>query len=358
MKKELCLKTDRRSGEAMKRALARAGILDNSRRIASTGAHLLLPITIEPSGDLQSSLSGVSAFEILYSDLPKPQAARPSLGNLIEGEIPKGLIHLLPKSYDVLGDLILLEPLPDGISPYLRKIGEALLKVNRGARTVLCKTGKVDGIFRVPSYTFVAGDDRRDTISTEYGVSLKVDVSKAYYSPRLGCERDRVASLASDGETIVDMFAGVGPFSIMIARRRRAKVYSIDINPDAIALLKENVSLNKLRGDVMPILGDAAQVSLRLAGIADRIIMNLPKSSLEFLDAALRMLKPSGGIIHLYVFASGDPVQGALAMLDAHAKPPETSYSIECIRIVKEVAPKEYQVVLDLWVTKIGAQKP
>jgi len=357
MKNDLCLKTDRRSGEAAKRALARAGILDRSRRIALEGDCLLLPITAEPQGETLDSLSGSGAFEILHSALPRPQAARSSLRDLLEGGLPQGLMGMLPKSYDVLGTLILLEPLPDALAPYLQRIGEALLALNRGARTVLLKTGKVDGVFRVPSYALVAGEDRRDTVSTEYGVRLRVDVSKAYYSPRLGCERDRVASLVGDGETVVDMFAGVGPFSILIARRRRAKVYSIDINPDAIALLRENMALNKLRGEVVPILGDAAEAAAPLAGVADRVIMNLPKSSLAVLDSALRVLKACGGTIHLYVFASGEPVRGALVLLEGRAYPPGVSCSVERVRTVKEVAPKEYQVALDLRITKNCAQK-
>ncbi len=352
MNNDLCLKTDRRSGEAMKRALAKAGILDRNRRIAPDGDHLLLPITAEPQGYLRESLAGACAFEILHSALPKPQTARPSLGRILEGRMPKELIGMLPKSYDVLGSLVLLEPLPDALHPYLSMIGEALLNVNKCARTILMKTGKVDGVFRVPSYAVVAGEDRRDTISTEYGVRLKVDVSKAYYSPRLGCERNRVASLVGDGETIVDMFAGVGPFSILIARRRMAKVYSIDINPDAVALLRENISMNKLRGEVVPILGNAAAVSNTIAGVADRVIMNLPKSSLDFFDAALRVLKSSGGIVHLYVFSGGDPVQGAAKLLEHRAKPPGVSCTVERTKVVKEVAPHEYMVALDLKIAK------
>jgi len=124
MKNDLCLKTDRRSGEAMKRALNKAAILDRTRRIAPDGDHLLLPITAEPQGDVRASLAGAGAFEILHSALPKQQTERPSLGRILEGSIPQELIGMLPKSYDVLGSLILLEPLPDALHPYLGMIGE------------------------------------------------------------------------------------------------------------------------------------------------------------------------------------------------------------------------------------------
>lgn len=336
----------------MKRALSKASIFDNSRRIASTGQNLLLPILVEPPISLQAELADIGLFEVLDSDLPKPRPSRPTLRRLLDGEVPLGLISLIPKSFDVLGDLVLLEPVSDSLLPYINSIGNALLKLNKSAHTVLLKTGKVDGIFRVPSYTFVAGVDKRKTTSTEYGVRLNIDVSKVYYSPRLGCERNRVASLVGDGETVVDMFAGVGPFSILIARRRMAKVYSIDINPDAVALLRENISMNKLRGEVVPILGNAAAVSNTIAGVADRVIMNLPKSSLDFFDAALRVLKSSGGIVHLYVFSGGDPVQGAAKLLEHRAKPPGVSCTVERTKVVKEVAPHEYMVALDLKIAK------
>ncbi len=342
----------------MKRALSKAAIFDNSRRIASTCQSLLLPILVEPPSSLQAELADIGLFEVLDSDLPKPQPSRPTLRRLLDGEVPLGLISLIPKSFDVLGDLILLEPVSDSLLPYINSIGNALLKLNKSAHTVLLKTGKVDGIFRVPSYTFVAGVDKRETTSTEYGVRLNIDVSKVYFSPRLGSERNRVASLVKDGETIVDMFAGVGPFSVLIAKRHAVKVFSIDINPSAVILLNKNISTNKLKGEIVPMLGDARSLSTKLADAADRIIMNLPGTAIDFLDAAFGMLKASGGMVHLYVFASGDPVLESTAMLDAKAKPLGMPYAIECIRVVKEVAPKEYQIALDIRVNcKKGAKK-
>lgn len=348
MENTLCLKVSKLSGERAKRLLVKAGIFDSARCIASTGDSLLLPLLSEPSGHVLVQLSEIGLHELTSSELPKPQPPRQTLEKLLEGTLPEGLAKKLPKSFDILGDLILLEPVPADLNPHLLALGNALLKLNRSARTVLLKSGKVDGTFRVPSYSHVAGIDRRDTISTEHGVRLKIDVSKVYYSPRLGSERSRVASLVRDGESVVDMFAGVGPFSLLIAKRHRATVTSIDINPDAVALLKENIAMNKLKGEVVPILGDAREVSAGLAGTADRIIMNLPGTAAEYLGAAFGMLKAGGGIVHLYVFASGDPLPAARAILEEKAKPLGVPYSVEFVRVVKEVAPKEYQIAIDI----------
>jgi tRNA (guanine37-N1)-methyltransferase len=125
-----------------------------------------------------------------------------------------------------------------------------------------------------------------------------VDPRKAYFNPRLSNERRRIASLVRDGEVIVDMFSGVGPFAIMIAKLSRPNlVYAIDLNPEAIRLMRENVELNKVQG-VVPLEGDARQWVFDLP-CADRVIMNLPHSAIDFFADALTRLK-LGGVMHLY----------------------------------------------------------
>jgi len=93
------------------------------------------------------------------------------------------------------------------------------------------------------------------------------------------------------------MFAGVGCFSILIARNvPTAKVYSIDVNPVAFEFMQENVVVNRAFGQVFPLLGDAkALIETRLRGVADRVLMPLPEKALEYLPCAVAALKPSGG---------------------------------------------------------------
>jgi tRNA (guanine37-N1)-methyltransferase len=241
-----------------------------------------------------------------------------------------------------------LEFLPPTLTPYKREIGDALLRLNPSAKTVLLKTGKVEGAYRVPQLEVIAGEGKFETIHMEYGVRLRVDLSKAYFSPRLGFERYRVSASVSEGETVVDMFAGVGPFSILIASKTKAKVFAIDINPYAVRQLQENIKINRLQGDVFPLCDDVRKAVRSMGGIADHVIMNLPGTSLEFLDAAAEMLKKEGGIIHIYIFAPEEPLKYAEKSFREVADKLFGQYEILAIRVVKAVAPRRWQVALDV----------
>ncbi|MBC7131236.1 50S ribosomal protein L11 methyltransferase, partial [Candidatus Bathyarchaeota archaeon] len=178
-----------------------------------------------------------------------------------------------------------------------------------------------------------------------------VDLAKAYFSPRLAYEHNRVAQLVKEGETVIDMFAGVGPFAIMIAKTHaNVKVYAIDINPEAVALLERNIRLNRVDAKVYPFQGDAREIiNKRLAGTADRVIMNLPEKAIEFVDAACKALKPEGGIIHFYSFATAStPMEKVKAQFERKIE--DCGRKVEKIlfsRLVRETAPYERQIVLD-----------
>jgi tRNA (guanine37-N1)-methyltransferase len=107
-----------------------------------------------------------------------------------------------------------------------------------------------------------------------------------------------------NGEVVVDLFAGVGPFSVLIGKRNpTVKVYAVDFNPDAVELLKVNVRVNRVEDHVFP-YSPMPEKSLKskLKGAADRVIMNLPETAIEFVDAACNAIKPEGGIVHFYGF--------------------------------------------------------
>jgi tRNA (guanine37-N1)-methyltransferase len=150
-------------------------------------------------------------------------------------------------------------------------------------------------------------------VHREHDCRFKLDLEKVYFNPRLGGERARVAvQVARSGkpEEIIDMFAGVGPFAIQIAKRAPpSHVTAIDLNPEAIRYLTENIRLNRVQ-NVTPVEGDIRAVYHRFPETADRLIMNLPKSAHLFLREALSMLKPDGGIIHFYDLESAYPEEG------------------------------------------------
>ena len=256
----------------------------------------------------------------------------------------------LPRALDTIGNIVIIE-IPPELKAYASLIGEAVLKTHSNVRTVLAKAGAVSGTYRLRELAVIAGEPKMDTVHKEHGCRYYVDVAKAYFSPRLSHEHNRVASMIRAGETVVDLFAGVGPFSVLIAKTTpSAKVYAVDINPDAIELLKRNIRLNRVENRVFSILGDARQtVESKLLGVADRVIMNLPERAIDFVDSACKAVKLAGGIVHFYGFVrrpdSLENMQSRFS--EGVEKAGRKVDKIFLEKTIRETAPYERQTVLD-----------
>jgi tRNA (guanine37-N1)-methyltransferase len=211
----------------------------------------------------------------------------------------------------------------------------------------------VEGDFRTRDLEIIAGEDNTVTEYKEFGCRFIVDVEKAFFSPRLSTERDRISNLVQDGEIVINMFGGVGMFSIIAAKRKKCTVYNIDINPIAANLCEKNIELNKLAGKVISIQGDAAKiVEERLKDKGDRVLMLLPERSDEFLSSAISATK-SNGIIHYYSHIHADKKSQAAKNSEKHYQDispvkSEILYS----KIVRAVGPRYYQTVVDVRITK------
>lgn len=272
-----------------------------------------------------------------------------TLETILANVLPSHLLINLPHALDIIGDIAIVE-VPSELKPYETLIGAAILNMHRNVKTVLAKAGAISGVYRTRELSFIAGEFKTCTIHREFGCQYYVDVAKAYFSPRLSHEHQRVALLVKKNEVVLDLFAGVGPFSILIAKTIDSKIYAIDINPEAFALLKKNILLNRVQNYVMPILGNARQIACdRFVNIANRVIMNLPESAIDFIDVACAALKLGGGIIHLYSFIQQPDTLSALE--SRFEKTVErTGRKVEqffCARVVRETAPYQQQVVLD-----------
>jgi tRNA (guanine37-N1)-methyltransferase len=278
--------------------------------------------------------------------LPPPK----TFADILAQELPPHVIVSLPRSADFVGDIAVLE-IPSELENYRQKIGEAILETNKRIHTVLAKASAVEGIYRTRKLDVIAGEAKTVTVHKEYGCVYHVDLSKAYFSPRLSNEHARVAGLVNEGETVVDMFAGVGPFAIQIARQReRVCVYAVDLNPDAIELLNKNIAANRVVAGVTPILGDVRRVvHERLTGAADRVVMNLPEKAIEFVDVACEAIKPAGGIMHYYEFTNAsDPAKTAgVRLVEAVERGNRKVNKVLTSRIVRATAPFRWQVVVD-----------
>jgi tRNA (guanine37-N1)-methyltransferase len=265
---------------------------------------------------------------------------------------PEDLIQVY-NSYDIVGDIAIIR-LPEKARRRCVVIAEAVMNVHKNVKTVLAQVGAVQGDFRLRTLEHVAGEDRTSTVHRESGCAFSVDVEKCYFSPRLHNERMRIAKQVRSKEVVINMFAGVGCFSILIAKHSdAAKVYSIDINPVALQYMSENVRVNGVYGRVIPILGDAKDViEKRLRHTADRVLMPLPEKALGYLPYALLAMKKHGGVIHYYDFEHAmkneNPVQKVTHKVVAKLESFNISFEIALGRIVRSTGPNWYQVVLDI----------
>jgi tRNA (guanine37-N1)-methyltransferase len=254
-----------------------------------------------------------------------------------------------------VGEIAVVE-LPSELAEYKNLVGEAILEAHKNVRTVLAKSGVVEGVCRLREYEVIAGLPNTETVHREHGCKYFLDLEKVYFSPRLSHEHYRVASQVKGTETVIDMFAGVGPFSVLIAKLHNdVKVFAVDVNPDAVRYLEKNIITNGVFGKVVPILGDVRKVVReRLQGTADRVIMNLPEKAVEYVDVACEALKPEGGIVHYYEFAEGlNAVEVAKKHLsEAISKTGRSISGFSSARTVREVAPFKFQVVVDAIIRK------
>jgi tRNA (guanine37-N1)-methyltransferase len=278
----------------------------------------------------------------------RPRNLREALKGQLTNEELKRL-----RAFDIVGDIAVIK-LPEQLLPKKHIIGKALMDVHKHIRTVLRQVGPVSGEFRTRKLEVIAGEPSMKTVHRESGALFKVDLAEAYFSPRLAHERMRVASMVKPGEVVTNMFAGVGCYSVIIAKHSRAaRIYSIDKNPLAFEFMRENIRINKVGDRVVPVLGDAKEVIERqLAGQADRVLMPLPELAREFFDTALRALKPTGGIIHFYNFGRPPDILGPSFQF-ARSSASVKGLKAELLkgRAIRSYAPRCYHIVLDLLIS-------
>jgi tRNA (guanine37-N1)-methyltransferase len=255
--------------------------------------------------------------------------------------------------YDIVGDIAVVR-VPRGPQDEIKPTAEDLMQRHRNVGTVLRQVGRVSGDLRLRRLEWVAGERRFETVDKEFGCAFKVDLKRCFFSPRLLHERMRIAELVKPNEIVVNMFAGVGSFSILIACHSKArKVFSVDVNPVAVKLMHENARLNRVESRMVAILGDAkAVVRKHLQSVADRVLMPLPEKALAYLDYALMALKPSGGWIHYYCFEHASkyeaPVEKAKMKARRKLRKLGVRFRFCAGRVVRSTGPNWYQVVLDI----------
>ena len=231
-----------------------------------------------------------------------------------------------------------------------RRVARALLEEMKNARVVMEQEGGIEGEFRLRRLAHLAGEKRTTTVHRENGCSFRVDVEKAYFSPRLSTERLRIAKLVGPRERVLNMFAGVGPFSILIAKVAGARVTSCEVNEAAAELHEANDRLNKVEGLVTVVRGDAAGLPGTLRGKFDRILMPHPSEADRYLPAAIRMAKGSG-TIHYYRHILGEDEGEAAVALRKELRGLLPAGAKFTTRRVREVGPRWVEMAADIRLT-------
>lgn len=346
-----CLKVPKALGEKAIALARKLNLLNRDFKIQRLEDHLYIPLTRKPlRADLKEFKNNLLEYEVSTHKFSERAKHALKLIDVLEEKLSPHLLASLPHAVDFVGDIAIVE-IPPELENYKRMIGEAMLSTHKRVSTVLAKSGAVGGIYRVRKFEVIAGADKTETVHKEHGCVFHVDLSKAYFSPRLSYEHSRITAQVKQGETVIDMFAGVGPFSILIAKKRaNVKIYAIDVNPDAIRYLERNIKANNVEAKVKPILGDARQIiKEKLRRVANRVIMNLPEKAIEYVDIACEALRKEGGIIHYYEFTNApNPLEATRNRFNEAMK--QTGRSLEKIllaRIVRATAPYTWQVVVD-----------
>src|SRR5574338_662015 len=255
-------------------------------------------------------------------------------------------------AFDQIGNIIILR-VPDALLPKRKIIGEVLLEKVKTAKSIYYQSSPVEGDYRIRKLELLAGEDKTETEYKEHGCRFRVDVEKTFFSPRLSTERERIAELIKEGETVINMFGGVGMFSIVAAKKKKCHVYNIDINPDAVRLCSENILLNRLKGTVESIEGDAARViEEKLSESGDRVLMLLPERSDEFLSSAIKAAKKNA-VIHYYCHIHAEKKDQVSTLAPQHFLS-VTNVKSEIVgsKIVRPVGPRFYQAVVDVAISK------
>ena len=331
--------------EKVRKMLLEKDLMRTDLKISKNKKHAVIPIKSDK--DIQFK---EKEYEIIESNFDIARKTVDSYKDLLK--IPNEIYKDLPTSYDVIGDIALIKIGPN-IKKYKSEIGNTILKANKNIKTV-CNIKPVSGELRTRDIEIIAGEKKTETTHKEYGAKFFVDIDKVYFSPRLANERMRISELVKDSEKVLDMFTGVAPFPVIINKFSNPElIYGVDKNKKAIELAKKNVRINKSYEKVRLIYGDSRKIK-KLAPSKtkfDRIIMNLPFSSYNFLEYAFQIAKDTC-IIHYYEVIDESKINGRKKDLEKIFL--ENNFTCKNIKVnkIKSYTPREFYICFDITAKK------
>ncbi len=325
------IRVKKSEAEGVRKWLEKIGAKDRKRLIVSCGDYVEIPIIDE--------FDPPPEFQVVIQKNPVFSESK-NLLDLLSDDIPPEKLQSIPRRYKIIGDLILIK-LPSDLYTYRREIGSALLKIHRRCRAVWLDSGK-EGMIRKPRVELIAGKGS-ETIHRENGVMFRLDVTKVMFSPGNLNERIRISRFGR-GEVVVDMFAGIGYFSIpMAVHSSPEEITAIEINPDAFHYLRENIELNHVEDKVIPVLGDSMEKTPE--NYADRVIMGHLFSH-KFLPVAIKAIRKRG-IIHYHEGVPERILERPAERIKRTARELGRKVKIRDFRKVKNYSPGVWHVVVD-----------
>lgn len=294
------------------------------------------------------------------------------LRDLLKAILPRDLEGV--SSFSQIGHIVHVN-LRDEMLPYKGIVGQVLLENVANCRTVVNKTTNIDSVYRNFQLELLAGENEFITKLKENGVTFEFDFSKVYWNSRLSTEHERIVKTVQDGDVVYDVFAGVGPFAIPVAKKYKCKVLANDLNPESVKWMKHNQKLNKIGANLQILNKDAKdfiQEDVKKDMVTELshdgkktiiILMNLPEIGKEFLKYFTGLLSPDevAGwdeervriLINVYCFVRGEQLK--IEALKSVEEQINSTLAQECIKeiaFVRNVAPNKNMMKVAFYLPK------
>lgn len=268
----------------------------------------------------------------------------------LKNNISLELTNFLPEKWEKIGDVLIVK-LDEKLKSYGEEIGKTYAEVLH-CKTVLNDVGGISGIYREPNVEILYGSENTEVVHKENGVRYKLDVAKIMFSSGNMDERLRMANISNKNETVVDLFAGIGYFTLpMAVHSKPRKIFSCEINPVAYKYLCKNIVLNHVTSIVNPLFGDNRSIAPK--NVAERVVMGYFEDTEKFLPTAFDCLKNCTGIIHFHNVCSDELFpETPLKIVEKTADKYKRNVEFLTYRVIKSYAPGVSHIVLDIQVGK------
>jgi tRNA (guanine37-N1)-methyltransferase len=268
------------------------------------------------------------------------------LKELLAGRFSPEELRLLVGGYDLVGDIAVVI-IPESLNGKENEIAKAILDCNRRIRVVVKRAARYGGEFRTLPVKIIGGENRLETEVIEFGIRLRLNIEKVYFSIRSGGERRRIASLVRSGEEVLVLFSGIAPYPLMISRYSRAgEIVAVEKNPVAHRYAEINVKLNKRENNIKLIHGDVEDIVPSFSRRFDRLVMVYPKGGERFLHTALDALKP-GGTLHFYDMQHLDALELSLEKVRSVCMKRGRSLVDSAFTVCGHCAPRTHRICVD-----------